>query len=218
MGIDARIIFSVPYKPSKEQISLWGLSICAALGAKNFMINRKSPRRAIEFTEDYNEQGRDGKVYFQDGDEKVARPSEWFLNVSVWTRFYGVGYERGDVLFICAIASWLEQNIPSCTVFYGGDSSGVLAEPFNKAARETLLTHFYSQNGRNYFRDRSSFPNETWATPDTKDHCKLCTEGEYIHRYGFGGGYSAVSCAACGVQLETRDGGKTWTEPSKDSL
>ena len=165
-------------------------------------------RRAIAFARNYEEDeaNRDGLVYLQDGPPIFAANGEWLLEVGVWSRYYGVGYERGDILFLCSVAEWVEANIQPCEVWYGGDSSGVLLERFDEAARAALRRHLYSQHGRDYFNYgiQSSF--------GTPKQCGLCVKGENrFQQYGTGSTYSAVSCGGCGKNFETRDSGKTWT-------
>jgi hypothetical protein len=168
-------------------------------------------RRAIEFTnerypleegEESDEYRIPGKCYTQDADTMYAGNNTWFLNVSVWTRYYGVGYERGDLLTLCAIAEWCECNIPNCEVFYGGDSSGVAAEPWTEEKRRELRKHMYSQAGREYF-DRGAEIHP--------DPCGLCVGSGNFSQYGFGGNYAAVHCASCGKSFESRDNGANWT-------
>jgi len=165
-------------------------------------------RRAIAFARNYEEDEaiRDGRVYSQDGPPVFAADGEWLLEVSVWTRYYGVGYERGDILFICSVAEWVEANMQPCEVWYGGDSSGVLLERFDSAARTKLRQHLYSQSGRDYF----NYGMESkFGTPSP---CGLCVKGENrFQQYGMGANYAAVSCGGCGKSFETRDSGKTWT-------
>jgi hypothetical protein len=175
--------------------------------------------RAIELThrrypcddEDVPESHRaPGLAWTQDGDPILANPGETFLDVSLWTRYYGEGYERGDILTICAIAEWIEQNINPSEVWYGGDSSGVLAAPFGAAQRNKHKALLYSQRGRDYFNygERGGFP--------TPKPCGLCVPDTVgFTRHGWGDSYIAVSCAGCGKNFESRDDGKTWTEPKR---
>jgi hypothetical protein len=175
-------------------------------------------RRAIRLSRDYSDDDGgepvgDGKAYFQDGDTIFAADGEWFLEVSLWTRYYGVGYERGDLMTICAVAEWVEANIPTAVVYYGGDSSGVEAEPFNAAAREKLKQHFYSQNGRDYF-DHDWFGKGPAPRPAP---CGLCIPGEpRFNQHGSGPSFIAVNCAGCGKSFESRDNGATWEIKADD--
>ena len=186
-------------------------------------------QRAIEFThtgysldeEDYPEEDYPGltaefrvpgKCWIQDGDPIFAVKNEWFLEVNLWTRYYGVGYERGDLMTICAVAEWCELNIPNCEVWYGGDSSGVLAAPFPEFERTKLKKHSYSQHGRDYY-DQGMFGK--FARESDKAHpepCGLCIGAGSFSQYGSGSQWSAVHCASCGKSFETRDQGQTWTK------
>ncbi len=180
-------------------------------------------RRAIEFCGESNAAWADtdaeavhadrnlGLLYTQDGDDVLAAPGEYLLQVSLWTRYYGEGYERGDILTLCAIAEWIEANMQPCEVWYGGDSSGVCIEPFGEPRRMELRRHLFGQKGRDYFKSSG------WgfSTPPMPKPCGLCVPGEERRQqYGSGmnGQYAAVSCAGCGKNFETHDGGTTWAE------
>lgn len=216
MGIDARIVLKMRGdKPSQSQLKDWSWRVCQSIGAKHFFTddNKTHPRLAISLTSGDEESGADGKVYFQDGDPIFAKDGEWLLRVSVWSRYYGVGYERGDILTICAICEWCEANIPNCTVYYGGDSSGVCLEPFGEDCRIALRKHLYSAAGRNYF-ERGI---ETHWLKSLPPVCSLCPDdGARLRQYGWGAKYAALHCAGCGIDYETRDNGETWAkkEPS----
>lgn len=149
-----------------------------------------------------------GTLYHQDGYDILAAPGECLLELSLYGRYYGEDYERGDILTYCAIAEWLEVNIPGCAVLYGGDSSGVCAEPFTEARRRELRHHLYSEGGRDYFnhdgmRDRHLQPPA----------CGLCPGGRYRGSqcmFGGGGNTGGFHCRGCGKSVKTTDAGKTW--------
>lgn len=180
-------------------------------------------RRAIELTNalypiddedsdiphDYRAPGR---CSLEDGDNIYAEPGEWLLRVALWTRYYGIGYERGDLLTICAVAEWCELTIPNCVVWYGGDSSGMVAQPFPEEERRKLKRHLYSLQGRDYFAyDKRMGKKAKHPAP-----CGLCIPGGDFHEFGVGSNYSAVHCAGCGKSFESRDGGVTWAEQEKE--
>ncbi|CAB4143178.1 hypothetical protein UFOVP435_73 [uncultured Caudovirales phage] len=168
-------------------------------------------RRALSlprsYYPDYNEPDVEpGKIYHQDGDPILAADGEWFLDVSLYSRYYGPGYERGDILTICAVAEWIELNIPDCEVWYGGDSSGITAELFDEDARRAMKKHLYSQQGREYFTGFAR--GEPFPTPKP---CGLCVPGEpQFTRHGWGMNYVMVACAGCGKSFASKDSGKTW--------
>lgn len=68
------------------------------------------------------------------------------LEVMLITRYYGPGYERGDVAAICGTAEWLKHRFPGCVVYYGGDDSNRLT-PIDLDA---LWKHAASRDGRAY--------------------------------------------------------------------
>lgn len=209
MGIDAEILVRVKRPITEAEIKIHGLAICRSLGARQFGISRDSGRGAITLTSDYSDKGLEGKVWFQDGPTILAEPGETFLQVNLWTRYYGPGYERGDILMICAVAEWVEQNIPGAEVWYGGDSSGVIAKPFPAEARAQIRSHLYTPKGRGYFKREPWGGAEKNLHPNTDD-CKLCFGMEPLSQFGAGQGYWAGSCAACGQRFETHDDGKSW--------
>lgn len=139
------------------------------------------------------------------GEVVEAESDECLLSVSLWGRYYGPGYERGDPLIYCAIAEWLELNIPGCTVYYGGDCDGPM-EVFDADARLTLRQHLYSLQGRAYF---TGFADGSNAKPPA---CSLCPNNTYCgYQTGSGlNGFAAFYCRGCDCFTSTPDGGKTW--------
>lgn len=159
-----------------------------------------------------SESGPLGKVWEQDGPDIIADDGEWFVRVSLWGRYYGPGYERGDILSYCAIAEWIEANIPNASVWYGGDSSDVCAEPFDAEARNAMRRHLVSAHGRDYWH--SGMGRRFGGNPEP---CSLCIPGEPRFT-GCGGSrdYDIVACGGCGRTFQGRDA--TWTVRPKDDL
>jgi hypothetical protein len=206
MGIDARILIRKQGEaPTKEQLKEWSWFLCEALGAEKFMDEPLALTSSY-----YNEDLPPGKAYSQDGDDILAQKNESLIEANVFTRFYGIGYERGDLLFLCALAEWCEANIPSCEVWYGGDSSGVSARPWPEAERKKLRAHLYSNQGRAYF-NYSLMRGDDGLQPDTSS-CQRCISKASPSRYGWGGNYAAYRCRGCGKNFVTKDGGQTWTD------
>ena len=218
MGVDAEFLIRVKCpKPTKDQIALWSWDLVAAIGADHFWIDREKGRFALKFSTEYGDDGEDvkateGKIYQQDGDDILAEEGEWFLRVSTCDRFYGVGYERGDILTHCAIAEWCEQNLPNCSVWYGGDSSGCCAELFDDEKRKELKRHLFGPHGRDY---RKGFcEGDTYRVPEP---CKLCVKGRGMIRNGWGATYIGVFCDGCGKRFRSDDSGKTWKIEDKEA-
>lgn len=140
----------------------------------------------------------------QDGETIKPRPGEQFIQVHLFGRYYGRGYERGPLHDYIAVAMWLEHNIPGCAVYYGSDSSGICAEPFGPEQRADLFRHF---------AEHGHIPYTGAFTRDDDDpvrHCDFCDID--MVRHGWGASYAAYSCHGCGFEEKTRDNGATWTD------
>lgn len=214
MGVDAKMLLRVPYEPSADQIKRWSWDICAALGARHFFVKPDEGLGAIMLAgARWREPGdpMPGRVYEQDGEPITAGAGEALLEVHLWTRYYGPGYERGDILTICAVAEWCERHIDRAAVWYGGDSSGICAKPFGKKERVAMLDHFFSPKGREYFNYRSFMLPRSGDLTALPEPCKLCVrkDGDFV-RSGWGDHFAVMNCHGCGRAFETRDGGTTW--------
>lgn len=235
MGIDAQMYVVVTKKPTEDDLLRWSGQLSRSIGSEYFRIEPWSHEglKPVEsgcltlagskYRED--DDPPPGTFFHQDGPTAKAKKGEWFIEVKLMSRYYGIGYERGPLLTFCAIAEWLELHpeIKPKKILYGGDSSGVLAEPFDQAKRLELKKHLFSAEGRDYFNHGKKSaeygfgPDDTWeyGVPDFVDKCKICKASgfKYPTRYGTGQGYSAMRCGGCGKRFETKDSGKTWSEP-----
>lgn len=213
MGIDAQILVRGVSNDTVTDDWLREMSwqLGRSIGAEKFFLSADDGRMAIEKTNSRYAETEEppGSVYYEDADEPIrANRGECLLEVNLWTRYYGIGYERGDLLTLCAIAEWLEYNIPGCEVWYGGDSSGVCAMPWPDDERRKLREHLYGEGGRQYFR--SWCKRDEYGLPPA---CSLCPGGEYRGwRGGVGNNFASFNCGGCGKTVETRDGGQTWNE------
>lgn len=206
MGIDARIFVTYKGDATAADLKRWSWEIGAAFGADYFWRSKHQDyahhniSRATEISQDHRDASKDVKPV----------QGESLLEVHVGTRYYGEGYERGNLPFILSVLEWLEAKFPGGTVYYGGDSSGVLIEPFPKAARDALFKHFAGEHGADYRKGWGALA----ASGTLSRHCDLCDHG--MGQFGYGAGFAVFRCLGCGKQEETRDGGKTWAEPKKD--
>ena len=219
MGIDARILvrYKSEQRPTDEQLAEWSFRLCETFGANNFIMEDLPLSREAglkdssllfpkirRFAFDLSE---DGKIYYQDGDPITAEPEEWLLEVNLVGRYYNIGYTRGDIILYISIAEWLEINVPDIEIWYGGDSSGVCAEPFTLKLRNLLKTHFFSPQSRSYFR-----PHEFQENRPYPPKCNLCPPGlDRRMQCGYNEGYSKYHCRGCGKSFESRDKGATWS-------
>ena len=212
MGIDARILLRLPYEPTEDQLRRWSWYVCETFGADKFMVANRLKQTDSDWNYQDDQPGVFERltVYQQDGPDVVAPSDGALVLVRVYTRYYGVGYERGDLLFLCALAEWVEQNIQGCEVLYGGDSSGVCVAPWPAEERERLRCHLYSpDSGRAYFSGWESEIVRDDPRPDVSE-CKLCIPGKRPARYGSGASYAAYHCHGCGLYFKTQDGGASW--------
>ena len=149
-----------------------------------------------------------GRIYHQDGpDILAADPEEWLLTVNYTGRYYGPGYERGDLFTILKISAWFIANLGGCRVFYGGDSSGVCAVELTPAYVAYLISHWAGEHGRDYYT-RSGECEFPGPKP-----CALCpSTGPRHQQYLWSGSVAGVSCMGCGKKFRTEDKGLTWRD------
>lgn len=215
MGIDARMFSRYRgEKPTSDQLKLWSWDLCSAIGGEHFFIDAKEGRAALDLSSDYADDGDEslkdeGKVWHQDGDSIRAEKDEWLVEVSIWTRYYGPGYERGNWQVIIHVAEWMELHVGP--VWYGGDSSGVCASPFGKNERAAMVAHALSESGRDYYK---AFEPAPFKTPPP---CSLCVKERGHTRHGWGQGYIKTHCAGCARSFESRDDGVTWAVVTRES-
>jgi len=130
------------------------------------------------------------KEYQQDGEDILPEKGEQFIEVHLAGRYYGPGYERGNLPKYISIANWLEVRIPNSSIFYGGDSSGICAEPFDAKGRAKMWAHFCQYGHRPYTGAFGSFKNEGVTL------CSFCKTP--MTDTGGGGGDTYLYCAGCG--------------------
>lgn len=195
--------------PAQELIDL-RFEMGDAFGSSHFLILKDgsygAPRRAIERIDRYE----------QDGDDILPEPGETFLEIYLWTRYYGPGYERGDAVFLIALADWLETRTGG-QVWYGGDSSGVLAVHFDRAERAAMWRHFIKVGHLPYRGDpRVGDARSSILMGHEKAISRRCGFCEVpMARNGFGQHYAGFYCSGCGARHETHDDGQTWTEKTE---
>lgn len=184
MGIDAEMYIITSKKLTDDQIRSLSFRAGETFGAGKFY----RPKG------EHNISRVKGDVIEQDGPDLPIPPGSHALRVNLCTRYYGVGYERGDLPFLIMLAAWLEEVVGECSIYYGGDSSGVLAEPFDARARAKLFKHFCSPIGRAYFVRPGGPP------------CRLCQVN--MNDMGGGPGVMFWECNGCGGKLITYTDGR----------
>jgi hypothetical protein len=207
MGIDAcMFVKHHGDRLTTDDVRALSGDLVAALGTSRLWVMRPAEtphcpegRHALELVD----------VYHQDGPTLTPEQGEQFIEVHLWGRYYGPGYERGDWPTIDAICRWFEHRLPGCEVWYGGDSSGVEAEWMSDIVREEMWEHFATHGHDPYVLNRQGH----LQTADDRI-CGFCRR--LMEHYGFGKNYEAWRCNGCGLDEETRDGGTTWTPREKE--
>lgn len=118
------------------------------------------------------------------------------LRIPLLTRYYGIGYERGPLFNYIMMAELLEKLFPDCQVHYGGDSSGVEIELFDKAKRNEMIEHFAKVGHDAY--------NRYFDKDKIGPQCPVC-DVQMIQN-GWGPKYKRFNCLGCGwIHVERND-------------
>lgn len=178
MGIDAKILVKAKRPYSERELRQLACRLMDAVGSHHFSHGenyRGQTISALEIVEEFT----------QDGDSIFPAPGETFITVNWWARYYGIGYERGPWPIIRAICEWLGHNAGE--VWYGGDSSGVCAEPY-LSLRDEIDAHWLAKGSFPY---HSNGVNLKTAGPE----CPLCMTPTW--KCGWGPGGDMFRCHGC---------------------
>lgn len=205
MGIDAQMLVRVSgpltslyggvtpgrcRKLAVELVESFGTDVVSVIRPGEFSWHPNG-RHALEIIEKYE----------QDGPDIEPEEGETLIECHLQGRYYGVDYERGPLPDFIMVATWLEAKIPAGEVWYGGDSSGVLAEPFGPVQREALWKHFLEHAHRPY-HDYFKLGIAGQARPT----CDFCA-GQPMMDHGGGQDYSFYLCHGCDLHVrQYRDG------------
>lgn len=214
MGVDAEMFVRVKRAVPDDEVRKLRYALASAFGASRFFIHRGAQATGEALLDDEDEEAswdahhrhclHRTAAYRQDGLDIVPEPGETFLRVHLWTRYYGIGYERGDLPLILSVARFL-RDLTGGEVWYGGDSSGICAQPLDEAYEAELWRHFVENQHHPY---RTDFGGEGIVRP----HCALCGNVPMrFYSYGNGGMSTKAACSGCGFNVGTEDGGRTWT-------
>ncbi len=230
MGIDAEMFARIKgrenWLPEADELST-AYDLASTLGHQNFFItiglfknssdhghhalSIVKPLKDAQEAEDYClDRSLVGKVLWtQDGDPIIAQDDEQFVQVHLYTRYYGEDYARGNWPIIRASAEWLEKRFPDCEVWYGGDSSGVCAAPFTRGRRDQINDFYLGDGGRSYYR-RDGFNFTGHAAPT----CPVCA----VPMFSSGGGRGTEfwNCDGCGKKAHTTTAGVRWLQRHTD--
>lgn len=210
MGIDARVLFRNKGKALTErEVLRKAYELATAIGHEKFFISDGnegySGHHALSIIApqepgtEYADSADDGKIMWeQDGPTIYAEDGEQFIEVHLWSRYYGPGYERGDWPTIRAVVEF--GMLQGWEAWYGGDSSGVLTEKMDEVGLRELNELFLKSGHRPYQTGFGALSRGASC------ECPRCLEPMY--NVGGGGGETFFSCGGCGkkavVGKETR--------------
>ncbi len=210
MGIDAEMFVRRMGAFQDDEVRRIRLLLAGAFGADSFWIHKKdgvSGEAPLDYSDENGHRHCCERIpeYQQNGPTIEPEPGEHFLRVYLAQRYYGEGYERGDLPKILSVAAFL-QDVTGGRVWYGGDSSGVLARELDDAYRKELWAHFVAVGGNEPYHGRD-FGGEGVPRP----HCSFCG-GAPMRFFGTGhsGRRAIAECRGCGAEVETLDKGATW--------
>jgi hypothetical protein len=204
MGIDAEMIAIVKRDPkfSKEEVTDLASRLVDSIGAEHFNLlpPEKYPdlpngQHALRLVDQYDAGFNDETIKPQDGEQ--------IIRVALYGRYYGPGYERGDLPTIIMVAEWLERNLLlcDCRIHYGGDSSGVCQAPFNRAAREELIEHWATCGRDPYLKGWGDFAKgQGEHVPEPG--CSFCNDRP-MYACRWGGAFTGCTGWRCSGCLNT---------------
>lgn len=219
MGIDAEMYVEVSDKVTPNEVLVVSRRLVDAVGPDKFWLRdefsdymhaipakgQTMPHALYMVThETWDSNQNDGVI--------TRPPGKAFVKVSLGSRFYGKGYERGPIDDQLTVARFLKAAWPDGKVFYGGDSSGVAFEEVTPAWEKDILRHFHAVGHTPY---RGGFDNPLMDQPRPGEKavqrpkpCPRCLTS--MTRNGWGVGFGAFFCGSCNLTLETHDNGQTF--------
>lgn len=178
MGVDAVIRFKLDNPLTDKEMNLVGYQLRSAFrkyiwrqekdifGEKNYGIRR--------VTADWF------------GDEPEGN---WY-QVSTGISYYGPGYERGPLMTILGIATFLEALFPNTPIYYGGDSDDNYPV-LDEQKKKELLDHFIKVQHIPY---NSAFGR------DKRVECPFCEQP--MSPRMFSGNRVGYDCTGCNTKAE----------------
>jgi len=140
MGMDAEIFVRyVGEPPTQEQIDKWNKDF-------NYRIITHSFDEIYECTISVAKDM--GYRYYY---RELLKETEGFviLDMDVQTRYFSEGYSRGNILYLCCVAEWIEHTFKdfSFEILYGSPESNFV-----------LFDEEYRRKMKNYFFDTLPLP------------------------------------------------------------
>jgi hypothetical protein len=198
MGVDAMMFFKTKNKQNEQKLSY-------ELGCMfNSQLTHGFDDLKSHSITDVEKDGYKSEIL----NNYYIQGNEYMYEIHLWGRYYGPGYERGDILTYINIAEWLEWKLgPNITIYYGGDSSDNY-QTFGKEERRTLR-EYYFENAHRPYQSCSRFKEQV-GNP----MCARCYEPMF--NTGGGGAETYWCCHGCNYKALTSSGKivKWWTDHS----
>lgn len=192
MGLDAEMYVASPYLLSDRDLQRLSYELGASFGPESFWIHQDPPQRALELC-DLSE-----RVL-----EMPFSGACTTFQVNLTGRYYGPGYERGDIILYLSLWRWFHSKLQDCVVWYGSDAN-IFLEILDEGGTEELWDHFVANGPFPY----SQYRNSNQEVPN----CPLCAEP--MNPYSWNTPVSAVRCVGCGYQLFGRPGSWHTVDPA----
>ena len=143
MGIDAMLFLRyVGQPPTQEELDKLSEDLNYKINTRSFGISESKIKVigktfSIEKNQPWDDYYYNGKSIETDGEYTV-------LDMNVHARYFSNGYSRGNILYLCSIAEWIEHTFTEVAfeILYGkdNDNSFIL---FDEECRRKLKNCFY---------------------------------------------------------------------------
>jgi len=191
MGVDAVMLVQLRESITDADLLRANYQIAEAMHGRVFFLSSDEDlKRGCEIRRALNRITAETEYIY----EPAERDGLW-LRVSLWGRYYGPGYERGNLWDYIAVAEWCERVFPAARVFYGGDSGGDGVELFDAPVRTELIAHWASKGGRPYFAGEDESGQRWLDKNPLQPTCPLCQHK--ATQYGTGASFASWTCDAC---------------------
>lgn len=179
MGVDAVIILKYKDSPTQKDLKTLQYNLLHRFDRSLFYWERDG--KPFDFLKNIDREQLEYRLTHEN-----FSPNK-FYEIEMMSRYYGVGYERGDGLQISGLLLYLTREHKELSVFYGGDS-GTLSRYSEEDALDLL----------NYFLKEGNLPYAN-RPESISPSCSFCDIP--MSRYGFGGSYAAFKCSGCGGEI-----------------
>lgn len=217
MGVDSRGYFTIPveHKLSAEKLLALSVQAVKVCGSDTLWVYQnvsddgrevKCHHHALEEIQPYVSEYDDDKeyhgkrVYLQDGDPVYFEDDVQAIEIHFWGRYYHPSYARGHWPSIREVYQFLKRVLDSWDIegarfYYGGDSSGAVAEEVTDEWLQMINDFYYGSAKDSY--------GQVFGRGRPTELCPTCNV--QMNHHGGGGvhSYKYYACRGCGLKLVT---------------